>query len=326
MTTRPFDDIVTPSADKPILIPLPPHGALPASDHVLDRASALALKAALAAGRPLLLRGEPGTGKSQLARAAAAMLNRRLLPYVVDARTEPRDLLYTIDAVSRLAQAQLTGVLGKTDPKALAALDVLNFVVPGPLWRAYRPKEAAEQAQKASVSLPDAGDERPVVLLIDEIDKADPSVPNGLLDAFGNGSFSVEGRFSIEASEPRPLVILTTNEERALPDAFVRRCLVHTLVLPDAATRQDDFIASLVQRGKANIPGASPEVLTQAAEAIAERRVALKDQGVCLPGVAEYIDLLRAVTTLASEESQQLELLKELKTFTTCKHPEEVIG
>jgi MoxR-like ATPase len=331
MTPELFAKIpVPPTADAVTEVPLDPYGSLPATRHILDRASALALKAALAAERPLLLRGEPGTGKSQLARAAAALLERHLLVHAVDARTETRDLLYTIDAVSRLAHAQLAGAMHASRDRALEHIDMMLFVQPGPLWWAYNPAGARAQAKRSHAPLlggeDEAGDARGVVLLIDEIDKADPSVPNGLLDAFGGGCFHVEGRFAVTAAEPRPLVILTTNEERALPDAFVRRCLVHTIELPRLPEEHNRFVEVLVARGKANLDGLSKEVLKFAAELIAAERVARKGQGVCLPGVAEYIDLLRAVQPLAPDDNAQKELLQELQRLVTRKHPLEGAG
>ncbi len=137
------------------------------------------------------------------------------------------------------------------------------------------------------------------MLLIDEIDKADPSVPNGLLDAFGNGRFSVEGRRDVVAGTPRPLVILTTNEERALPDAFVRRCLVLHIELPALPAEEARFIHVLTERGKANVTGCDDKVLAEAAALIVRARLDPSKHGLCPPGVAEYIDLLRAVTNLA---------------------------
>ena len=140
------------------------------------------------------------------------------------------------------------------------------------------------------------------------------------------GCFHVEGRFAVTAAEPRPLVILTTNEERALPDAFVRRCLVHTIELPRLPEERNRFVEVLVARGKANLDGLSKEVLKFAAELIAAERVARKGQGVCLPGVAEYIDLLRAVQPLAPDDNAQKELLQELQRLVTRKHQLEGAG
>ncbi|MDB4930724.1 MAG: hypothetical protein JWM10_3208 [Myxococcaceae bacterium] len=305
------------------LVHLPAFGAHPATAHVLDRASALAVNAALAAERPLLVRGEPGTGKSQLARAAAQLLGRRFLPFTVDSRTETRDLLYSVDAVSRLARAQLAGSLGRGSENALDQIDVMRFVQPGPLWWAYDWASASEQAKVAQMPPPPTADDpnvEGVVLLVDEIDKADPSVPNGLLDAFGHGRFDVEGRVVVTAAKPRPLVIITTNEDRALPDAFVRRCLVLQIELPSG---REALIALLMSRGAANVEGCQPEVLRRTAEILADDRAELQGTGVCLPGVAEYVDLLRVVVESARNVEAQLALLEEVKRLATRKHPRE---
>lgn len=302
------------------LVELPAFGLHAAARHVLDRASALAINAAIAAERPLLVRGDPGTGKSQLARAAAVELRRRFLMHPVDARTETRDLLYTVDAMARLAKAQVLGALRAKFGRAMEQMHVRHFVQPGQLWWAYDPASAREQARRvgAPVLVHPADDDVGVVLLIDEIDKADPSVPNGLLDAFGNGRFEVEGREPVVAKGARaPLVIVTTNEERALPDAFVRRCLVLNCALPE---REDALVSVLVARGAANVDGCHPELLHKAATLIARERLRLHGSGTCRPGVAEYVDLLRAVVGQPMDHDEKMALLDELKEFATSKH------
>src|SRR5262249_44199997 len=120
------------------VIPLPDRGRTRASVHIIDEDSIEAVNAALATGRPLLVRGAPGTGKSQLARAAGERLGRAFLPYAVDGRTETRDLLWSMDAVSRLATAQVLGALGVRGDEALKArMEIGAFVKPGPLWWAF---------------------------------------------------------------------------------------------------------------------------------------------------------------------------------------------
>ena len=296
--------------------------------HVIDRRSVVAVNAALATGRPLLVRGEPGVGKSQLARAAAVQLGRRFLRHAVDASTEPRDLLYTVDAVARLAEAQLMGALGR-DGRGDVAIE--NFVHPGALWWAFDWASAAEQARRAGTSFEimsiDGSIDDGVVLLIDEIDKADSAIPNALLDALGHRKFDVPGCGTVQMTgAARPLVVITTNEERSLPDAFLRRCFVLHLGLPDdegdAAVR-----AALRARGAAHFPGCEPAILAQAAALIATRRSVIRRERMPAPGVAEYIDLIEAVLAQCSDGVSASALLSEVAMFVVEKHaPPSVVA
>ncbi len=207
-----------------------PYGKQEKTAHVFDETSVDAINSALAAQRPLLVRGEPGAGKSQLARAAASALGRAFVSFTVDARTESRDLLYTIDTVGRLAEARVVAHRKDADKLDLDAhLSERRFAKPGPLWWVFDWTGAKVQAKgweppQPKGSSPDRG----AVLLIDEIDKADSSVPNGLLEALGQGEFTTPWGDTIAAAKGAvsPLVVITTNEERSLPDAFIRRCLV----------------------------------------------------------------------------------------------------
>lgn len=308
-------------------IPLPALGGMPASVHVIDEDSILAIDAALATGRPLLVRGEPGTGKSQLARAAAASLNRAFVPHAVDGRTETRDLLFTIDSVARLAMAQVMGALGSMDRgEIMSRIDILKFVQPGPLWWAFDWESARAQGATSGVSEPitppDFTPARGAVVLVDEIDKADAAIPNGLLDALGHGRFDVPGRTDAVTlkREPPPLVVITTNEERSLPDAFLRRCLVLHLSLPE---KTDDLIDVLVARGRAHFPKCAASVLAKAAELLAKDREEYRRQDLAPPGLAEYIDLVLAVTEQRSLEKDQMALLDRVAKFALRKHPPE---
>jgi MoxR-like ATPase len=303
--------------------------AAPEQVHVFDQCEIDAIDAAIAARRPLLVRGEPGIGKSQLARAAAVDLGRAYVQHVVDARTESRDLLWHFDAVARLADAQLRGALrdaqgeGCTDLRQNLAVE--NYLHPRVLWWAFNWKSAKKQADKVRLpeppQLPGCDPNNGCVVLIDEIDKAETDVPNGLLEALGAGRFTLQGMTEpIEATgdEP-PLVIITTNEERALPDAFIRRCLVLHLRLPD---KDDGLIAHLVKRAEAHFGGADPNLLREAAELlIQDRRKAKEEHWLPLPGQAEYLDLVRAVINLASDPDQQRALLDKVKCYVLKKHP-----
>ena len=299
-----------------------------ASVHVIDQASIDAINAALAIGRPLLVRGEPGTGKSQLARAAAAALGRSFVPHAVDSSTETRDLLWKIDGLARLAQAQVFGALRDLDQAALASqLEVKRFVEPGPLWWGFDWSGAAAQvAQLAqgigAVASGGARSNSGCVVLIDEIDKADASVPNGLLDALGNRCFAVPGVGTVrmDAAAP-PLVVFTTNEERALPDAFLRRCRVLHLALPAERAALEQF---LIGRGRAHYEArCSKVVLARAAEMVATDRAEMRSREVAPPGLAEYVDLVGVVVERGGSEAEQLALLDRVRGFALRKHPEE---
>ncbi len=306
-------------------LPLPSLGGRPASAHVFDRRSLLALETALSCGRPLLVRGEPGAGKSQLARAAAVALRRVFVSRFVDVRTEARDLLYFEDAVARLADAQTGAVAARELARA-------NYVVPGPLWWALDWDGALVQARSPRVGAPAPVYAAPcdprngVVLLIDELDKADNSVPNGLLEVLGQGTFAVPGfPEPVHATGPAPLVMLTTNEERALPDAFIRRCVVLHLRVPDPDPARGESPARLIEwlvaRGQAHFGArASEALLRAAAEQLALDRARVRAAGHCPPGLAEYVDLLAAA--LAGGAEAALERVRSLAPYVLHKHVE----
>ena len=321
------------------ILELPAWGSYERSFHVFDIESVDAINAALAARRPLLLRGEPGTGKSQLARAAAVALGRAFHSSVIDALTEPRDLLWRLDAVTRLAEAQLAGALGTDDEgKLRKRLAEEKFLQPGPVWWALDWPGAELQARKVGLTAPEAPDgwsvEHSVVLLIDEIDKADASVPNGLLEALGAGRFECPGGRVVGRSElgPPPLVMVTTNEERSLPDAFIRRCLVHHIRWP---RDREKLIQALMARGAAHFSECSEQVLRRAAEMLVEDRELISARRLSPPGGAEYLDLLRAVIEMVGDsevaarlhadddDGRLMELLGRVGRYTLQKHPEE---
>ena len=279
-----------------------------------------ALHLALAADRPLLVRGEPGTGKTQLALAAAATLKWHLQCVTVSPRFEAQDLFHRFDAVQRLADAQAAGA-GGTGVKPEQ-----TYWLPGPFWRAFDWHGASDYGPQAGKPRVDneAGPEGHVIL-IDEIDKADSDLPNSLLEVLGSREFpNPVTRAAIRPRHGLPLVVITTNEERELPAAFLRRCVVLTLE-PDRS-----YVDFLVKRGRAHFPSTlkpagrrqkEEEILKTAAEQLAEDRKNAKDAGVPPPGLAEYIDLLTALRRLApGDPDQQAKWLERLARYAFLKN------
>ncbi|MBB1649983.1 MULTISPECIES: AAA family ATPase [Delftia] len=172
----------------------------------------LAVNAAATLQRPLLVKGEPGTGKTMLAEEVAAALDMPLLQWHIKSTTKAQQGLYEYDAVSRLRDSQLSDIDGGERVK-----DIHNYIIKGVLWQAFTA-------------------DRPVALLIDEIDKADIEFPNDLLREIDRMEFyCYETREMIRAKH-RPLVFITSNNEKELPDAFLRRCFFHYIKFPDADT------------------------------------------------------------------------------------------
>ena len=170
----------------------------------------LAVNAAITLQRPLLIKGEPGTGKTMLAEEVAKGLNMPLLQWHIKSTTKAQQGLYEYDAVSRLRDSQLGDERVK---------DIHNYILRGVLWQAFE----AEQ---------------PMVLLIDEIDKADIEFPNDLLRELDRMEFYVYETRQLVKARHRPVVIITSNNEKELPDAFLRRCFFHYIKFPDAETME----------------------------------------------------------------------------------------
>ncbi|TEA78705.1 AAA family ATPase [Allopusillimonas ginsengisoli] len=221
----------------------------------------MAVNAALALQRPLLIKGEPGTGKTMLAEEVAAALGRPLLQWHIKSTTKASQGLYEYDAVSRLRDSQLG------DEKVR---DIGNYIVKGVLWQAF------ESAQ-------------PSVVLIDEIDKADIEFPNDLLRELDRMEFHVyETRQTIQATH-RPLIIITSNNEKDLPDAFLRRCFFHYINFPDRDTMREIVAV--------HYPDIREDVLRAALDTFFALRDApgLKKK----PSTSEFLDWLRLLTNEA---------------------------
>ncbi len=178
------------------------------ADYIADKDLMVAVNAAIALERPLLVKGEPGTGKTELARQVAAALGLDMIEWSIKSTTKAQQGLYEYDAVSRLRDSQLGDA---------RVNDVRNYIRQGKLWQAFA-----------------AG--RKTVLLIDEIDKADIEFPNDLLQELDRMEFHVYETGETVKAAVRPIVIITSNNEKELPDAFLRRCFFHYIRFPDADT------------------------------------------------------------------------------------------
>jgi MoxR-like ATPase len=234
---------------------------------------ALAVNAAVKLERPLLVKGEPGTGKTELARQVALALEMPLIEWHVKSTTKAQQGLYEYDAVSRLRDSQLGDA---------RVNEVRNYIRKGKLWQAF---EA----------------EARVVLLIDEIDKADIEFPNDLLQELDRMEFHVYETGEMVQARQRPVVIITSNNEKELPDAFLRRCFFHYIRFPDA-----DTLAAIV---RVHFPGIKEALLAAALTQFFEIRevTGLKKK----PSTSEVLDWLRL---LLAEDLAPEDLRRDVKT------------
>lgn len=218
---------------------------------------ALAVNAAVTLERPLLVKGEPGTGKTELARQVAASLGMPIIEWHVKSTTKAQQGLYEYDAVSRLRDSQLGDARMN---------DVSNYIRRGKLWQAF-----AAPAR--------------IVLLIDEVDKADIEFPNDLLQELDRMEFHVYETGETVRAAHRPVVIITSNNEKELPDAFLRRCFFHYIRFPDAAT-----LRAIVE---VHHPGLKPRLLDSALSQFMELRdvPGLKKK----PSTSEFLDWLKLI-------------------------------
>ncbi len=215
----------------------------------------MAVNATVTLGRPLLVKGEPGTGKTQLAEEVARSLDRPFIQWHIKSTTKAQQGLYEYDAVSRLRDSQLGDA---------RVQDIGNYIVQGKLWEAF------------------TADTQPV-LLIDEIDKADIEFPNDLLLELDRMEFYVYETRQVVKAQHRPIIIITSNNEKELPDAFLRRCFFHYIRFPDKETME-----RIVQ---VHYPDLKKRLLSEALEAFFEIREVpgLKKR----PSTSELLDWIK---------------------------------
>ena len=270
--------------------------------YVIDPEVSFAVRVAEATGRPLLLRGEPGCGKSSLAAYVAREKGWRYYEHVVTSRTTARDLLWSFDAVRRLADAQV-----RTPG---AALHDVNYVQPGVLWWAFAPELARRRgAPEEDTGFVPAEDPDPrnaerapdkAVVLIDEVDKADPDLPNGMLVPLGSNEFEVTetgARVRHRGGGVQHLIMITTNEERELPQAFLRRCVV--VWVPEPTEQHLVQVAERHLRYHGAAFGrAERELAEELAGDLLDARVEAQAGGIRPPSTAEYLDAFQAMREL----------------------------
>ncbi|MBU2712371.1 AAA family ATPase [Zooshikella harenae] len=242
------------------------------SEYIASPELKMAVNAAIKLARPLLIKGEPGTGKTLLAEQVAKHLELPLLQWHIKSTSKAQQGLYEYDAVSRLRDSQLG------DEKVH---DISNYIVPGKLWQAFTHEQQA-------------------VLLIDEIDKADIEFPNDLLLELDRMEFYVYETQQLIKAQQRPIVIITSNNEKELPDAFLRRCFFHYIQFPDETTMRDIIAV--------HFPEIAPKLVKEALEIFFDIRnvPGLKKK----PSTSELIDWIK----LLLADDVPLSVLREKDT------------
>lgn len=288
--------------------------------YLFSEVAVIALDVALATGRPLLVAGPPGCGKSRLAEAMAALLGWNYLAKTMTSRTRLDELTVEVDHLRRLHDAHRAGRPGAEELKPDEA-----YHNPGVFWWAFNRQSAARRGLSAKdavthkVDLPFPGTARTTgdlphntVLLIDEIDKAEPDVPNDLLEPLDRRSFCLPNGATLPANpDHKLLTIITTNRERELPQAFLRRCV--SLVLDEP--KRDMLLAI----GKAHF-GDQHSLLI---EAIADRLINIQKASLTSgrrpPGTSEFLDAIRACKELSTDPSTDTALWSQIERAVLIK-------
>lgn len=249
------------------------------SSYIAPRDLQVAVEASVTLQKPLLIKGEPGTGKTLLAYEIARSLGKKLISWNIKSTTTAQQGLYEYDAISRLRDAQLN-----SDKVS----DIRHYIRKGKLWEAFE------------------ADETPV-LLIDEIDKADIEFPNDLLQELDRMEFYCYELDETICARQRPIVIITSNNEKELPDAFLRRCFFHYIRFPDAETLQ--------QIVAVHYPGLKEELMHKAIKLFLEIRE--KPQLKKRPSTSELIDWLKLLIagSVGTSDLDALDLQTELPPF-----------
>tara|TARA_R110000868_G_scaffold165328_6_gene398487 strand:+ start:60212 stop:61057 length:846 start_codon:yes stop_codon:yes gene_type:complete len=240
----------------------------------------VAVNAAITLQRPLLVKGEPGTGKTVLAEEIAKSLGKKLITWSIKSTTRAQQGLYEYDAVSRLRDSQLGDA---------RVHDIANYIVKGKMWEAFE-------------------DESAPVLLIDEIDKADIEFPNDLLQELDRMEFFVYETQQTVKAVNRPIVIITSNNEKELPDAFLRRCFFHYIRFPDAET-----MAAIVD---VHFPDIQKRLVSEALNLFYD----IRDVGGLKkkPSTSELLDWLKLL--MAEDLSPEILRAKDAKTAVPPLH------
>lgn len=260
--------------------------------HQFEENQISALQAAFLTSRPLLVRGDPGLGKSQLAPAIASKLELGFNSVTVNAATEIHELLYEIDLIQRFSDAHAANV-----DKALS-----SYLRPGVVWQSLSPhRNVTECFENADITPENPNDFQGQVLLIDEIDKAETNLPNALLEVLSNRTIYIPqiGETVVAKSDHPLLVIITSNDERALPAAFLRRCAVLDLRLP-VGPEGEKHLRSVYEahKDRLNVSGfkaLDDDLVDSIAKEVLGYRQACQRNGQYAPGTSEFLDMLMAL-------------------------------